>query len=167
MYIFNIRLELRMEIKQMYVVSSLHRTGMKLPAIFAELTAVYHEDALDENRVKYSLHEIKLDRSDLSHRPSSGRSPLEDINTQILQILEAEPWSSVQPVAEFLKISASMTHLHLTISLDIESQHFKWVPYFLDDDLRAKRLEGARQLFDVLQTRERCHFRNLITGDET
>jgi hypothetical protein len=49
----------------------------------------------------------------------------------------------------------------------MKSRYFKWVPYFLDDDLRAKRLEGAEQLLDVLQARERCHFRDLVTGDET
>jgi hypothetical protein len=57
--------------------------------------------------------------------------------------------------------------LHLTASLNMKSRHFQWVPLFLDDDLRAKRLEGARQLLDVLPAQERCHFRDLITGDET
>jgi hypothetical protein len=38
---------------------------------------------------------------------------------------------------------------------------------FFDDDLRAKRLEGARQLLDVLQAQEICDVRDLITGDET
>jgi hypothetical protein len=71
MYVYNIRLELQMEIKQKHVVSYFHRKGTKLPAIVAELAAVYHEDAFDENRVKYWLHEIKLHRSDLSDRPSS------------------------------------------------------------------------------------------------
>jgi hypothetical protein len=42
-----------MEIEPRYVVSYLRRKGMKLPAIVAELAAVYHEDAFDENRVKY------------------------------------------------------------------------------------------------------------------
>jgi hypothetical protein len=42
-----------MEIDQRYVVSYLHRKGMKLPAIVAELAAVYREDAVDESRVKY------------------------------------------------------------------------------------------------------------------
>jgi hypothetical protein len=52
-YIYNIRLELQMEIEQRPVVSDLlHRKGMKLPAIVAELAAVYHEDVFDENRVK-------------------------------------------------------------------------------------------------------------------
>jgi hypothetical protein len=68
MYGYNIRLELHMEIEQRYVVSYLHRKWMKLPAIVAEPAAVYHEDAFDENRVKYWLHEIKLHRSDLSDR---------------------------------------------------------------------------------------------------
>jgi hypothetical protein len=70
--IYNIRLELQMEIEQRHVVSYLHRKGMKLPAIVVELAAIYYEDALDENRVKYWLHEIKLHRSDPSDRPSSG-----------------------------------------------------------------------------------------------
>jgi hypothetical protein len=62
-----------MEIEQKYAVNYLHRKGMKLPAIVAEPAAVYYEDAFDENRVKYWLHQIKLHRSDLSDRPSSGR----------------------------------------------------------------------------------------------
>jgi hypothetical protein len=68
MYICNIHLELQIEIKQRYVVSCLHRKEMKLPAIVAEPepAAVYHEDAFDENRVKYWLHEIMLHRPDLS-----------------------------------------------------------------------------------------------------
>jgi hypothetical protein len=37
----------------LYVVSHLHRKGVKLPVIVAELAAVCHEDAFDENRVKY------------------------------------------------------------------------------------------------------------------
>jgi hypothetical protein len=58
-----------MEIEQRYVVSYLHRKGMKLPVIAADPAAVYHEDAFHENRVKYWLHEIKLHRSDLRYRP--------------------------------------------------------------------------------------------------
>jgi hypothetical protein len=42
-----------MEIEQTYVVSYLHRKGMKLLGIVAELAAVSHEDAFDENRLKY------------------------------------------------------------------------------------------------------------------
>jgi hypothetical protein len=72
MYVYNIGLELSMETEQRYVVNYLHRKGMKLPAIVPELAAVSHEDAFDENRVKYWLHEIKLHRSDLSDRRSFG-----------------------------------------------------------------------------------------------
>jgi hypothetical protein len=77
-----------MEIEQRYVVSYLHRKGMELPVIVPELAIVYHEDALDENGVKYSLYEIKLHRSDLSDRLISGRTPLKDIRARILQVLE-------------------------------------------------------------------------------
>jgi hypothetical protein len=52
MYVYNIHLELQMEIKQRYVMNYLYRKRMKLPAIVAELAAVDHEDPFDENRVK-------------------------------------------------------------------------------------------------------------------
>jgi hypothetical protein len=93
--------------------------------------------------------------------------PLEDIDTRILQVLEVEPCSSVRTIAEFLKIPTSTVHIHPSISLNMKSRHFKWIPHFLDDDPRAKWLESARQLLDILQVQERCHFRDLITGDET
>jgi hypothetical protein len=138
MYVSNVRLELQIKIEQMYVMSYLRRKGMKLPVIVAELAAISQEDAFDENRMKYWLHEIKLYRSDLSDRPSSGQPPLEDIDTRILQILEVESWSLIRTIAEFLKIPASTVHLHPTTSLNTKSRRFKWVPHFLDDDLRAK-----------------------------
>jgi hypothetical protein len=53
MCVYNICFELPVEIEQRYVVSYLHCKGMKLPAIVAGLAAAYHEDALDENRVKF------------------------------------------------------------------------------------------------------------------
>jgi hypothetical protein len=53
MYVYNIRLELQIEIEQRDVVSYLHHKGTKLLSIVAELAAVYHEDAFDENRMKY------------------------------------------------------------------------------------------------------------------
>jgi hypothetical protein len=150
MYVYNIRVEFQVEIEQKYVVSYIHHNGIKLPAIVAELAADYPEDAFDENRVKYWLHEIELYRSDLSNRPSSDRPPLEHIDVRILQVLEAEPYSSIRTTAELLKIPASTVHLYLTTSLNMKSRHFNWVPHFLDNDLRVKRLEGARQLLDVL-----------------
>jgi hypothetical protein len=115
MYVYNIRLELQMEIKQRYAVSYLHRKGMKLPAMLAGPAAVYHEAAFDENRVKYWINEIKLHRSNLNNRPSSGRPLLEDIDALILQVLETESWFSIRTIAEFLKVLALTVYLHLTL----------------------------------------------------
>jgi hypothetical protein len=53
MYIYNIRVELQMEIEQREKVNYLHCKEMKLPVILAKPAAVYHEDAFDENKVKF------------------------------------------------------------------------------------------------------------------
>jgi hypothetical protein len=103
------------------MVRYLRRKGMKLPAIVADLAAVYHEDTFEENRMKYLLYEIRIHHSDLSDRPSSGRRPLEDLHARILQVLEADPWFSVRTIAEFLKIPASTVHLHLATSLNMKA----------------------------------------------
>jgi hypothetical protein len=50
MYVYNIGLEFQMEIEQRYVVSYLHRKGMKLPAIVVGPAAIYHKDAFDRGR---------------------------------------------------------------------------------------------------------------------
>jgi hypothetical protein len=49
-----------MEIEQMDMMSYLHRNGIELPAIVTELAAVDHEDAFDENRVRYWLQRLSL-----------------------------------------------------------------------------------------------------------
>jgi hypothetical protein len=53
MYVYHLHLEFQTEIEQRYVVSSLHRKGMKPPAIVTQRAAVSHEDAFDENILKY------------------------------------------------------------------------------------------------------------------
>jgi hypothetical protein len=53
MHVYNIRSEVQMEIEQRFMMSSLQRKGMKLPAIVAGPTAIYHEDAFNEDKVKY------------------------------------------------------------------------------------------------------------------
>jgi hypothetical protein len=76
MYVYNIRLELQMEIEQRYMVSLFHHKRMKLPVIVAEKVTVCHKDAFDENGVKYWPHEIMFHCSDLSDRPNLADSLL-------------------------------------------------------------------------------------------
>jgi hypothetical protein len=64
---------------------------MKLPEIVTELASVYHEEAFDENKVKYRSYKFKLHRPDLSDWPSSA-DRLEELDARILQVLEPEPW---------------------------------------------------------------------------
>jgi hypothetical protein len=61
------------------------------------------------------------------HLKRISRRP-EQTGAQVLQVLEAEPWSSVRMVAVFLNIPATTVHLHLTTSLNMKSRHFKGFP---------------------------------------
>jgi hypothetical protein len=61
MYVYKISWEFQMEIEQRCVVSCFHHKRIKPPAIVAELKAIDHEDAFDEKRMKYWLHERTKD----------------------------------------------------------------------------------------------------------
>jgi hypothetical protein len=52
--------------------------------------------------------------------------PPEDADTQILQVLEAEPCSSVRKMAEVLIIPALTVYLHLTASLIMKARPFNY-----------------------------------------
>jgi hypothetical protein len=75
-YIEDVCLEFQMEIERRSGVGYLHGKSMKLPEIVVEPESVYHHEALDENRVKYCLHDLNLRRSDLRDWLCSGRYPL-------------------------------------------------------------------------------------------
>jgi hypothetical protein len=131
---------------------------MKLTEIVTELASILHEEAFDENKVNHWLHELKLHRSDLSDRPHSSGLLLEEIDARILQIAETEPRDLVRTIAEVFNIPVSTVHLHLTSSPNMKSRHFKWVPHFLSNDLRAKRSEGTPSLLGVVKSQEKVIF---------
>jgi hypothetical protein len=60
-----------------------------------------------------------------------------------------------------------MVWRRLTESLQFKSWHFKWVPYILTEELRQKRIDGARTLLDALEAQQRIAFRDIVAGDES
>jgi hypothetical protein len=70
-------------------------------------------------------------------------------------------------IGEVLNIPVSTVYLYFITSLNMKSRHFKWVPHFSNDDLRAKRSEGPEEPLDLLKSQDKWHFRDLITGSKT
>jgi hypothetical protein len=78
-----------------------------------------------------------------------------------------EAFSLIRSTAQALGLAPATLHRHLTISLDMSSRHFRWVPHVVTRKLRDLRVKGARALLDVLRRQEKTHFRDILTGNES
>jgi hypothetical protein len=83
---------------------------------------------------------------------------------RILVCLTHEPFSST---VQALGLAPATVHRHLTISLDMQPQHFRWVSHVLTRELRDYLVNIARALRDVLRQQEKTHFRVIVTDDES
>jgi len=155
------------ELEQRFVIKYLRRKGMKLYAIHQELCSTYGEAVYSIETVKYWLHQIKLEREDLTDQPTSGRPPLDDLDASIMRELLREPFSSVRSLEDATGIPAATVYRRLTQSLQMVSRHLRWVPHMLTEELRAKRCTQAKELRKVLKAQQKIGWRDIITGDES
>ena len=74
---------------------------------------------------------------------------------------------SVRMLANELNIDHITVIHHLTQSLNMKYVNLKWVPHFLTQEQKLKRIELSRQILDVLEEEERTGFEFILTGDES
>jgi len=156
-----------LKVEQRFVISYLRRKKLKMIPILEELQAVYGEDSLKEDDVKYWIHELKLGRTMLTDDYHPGRPLLDDVDARILRRLAREPYSSMRSLSDSLKLPVATVHRHLTKSLNMKNRHFKWVPHLLTEDLKAKRSTEAGKLLKILRREQANGWNGIITGDES
>jgi hypothetical protein len=113
------------------------------------------------------MRQVRCGREDLRDEHSSGRPPLDHIDTQILHILGKSPFESARSIAQTLNTSHSVVLHHLHEGLAFKSFHLPWVPHFLTDDLRLKRKQVARKMIPDLEAASLDGWQHFVTGDES
>jgi hypothetical protein len=154
-----------MEVEQRVIIKFLRFKGTKLRDIQQKLTLVFGEEVYALASIKRWIHELKTSRTIITDDPRPRRTSIDHIDVLILKQLSETPFASVRPLSEDLKILKITIWLRLTESLQFKSRHFKCVPYMLTEELRQKRVDGARTLFDALKAQQRNEFRDIVTGD--
>jgi hypothetical protein len=125
-----------MDLEQRHVIRFLHLKGLKLDTIAAKLVATYGPEAYAKPSIKHWIHQIKLGRIDLTNQHSAGRSPLDDIDAEILVALRKFPFSSVRTIGDSLGIPASIVYSHLVERIGFKNYILQWVPHMLTVELR-------------------------------
>jgi hypothetical protein len=139
---------------------------MKLRDIHHEFTLVFGGEAYTLASARRWIHELKTNRTIMTDDPRPGRTSIDHIDVLILKQLSETSFALVQPLSEDVKIPKTTVWRRLTESLRFKSRHFKWVPYMLTEELRQKRVDGARTLLNALEAQQRIEFRDSVTGDE-
>jgi hypothetical protein len=152
-----------MDLAQRHIIKSLRIKGLRLGEIAKEFSSAYGVDAYTPPSAKYWLHQIKRGRTDLRTPHAHGRPPVDDIDAEILSLLRKYPFSSVRAIADSLEIPASIIYLVEKIGLKIFL--LRWVPHALTSELRQKSVELSSQLLQVLESRQRVGFRDIVAGD--
>jgi hypothetical protein len=156
-----------MEVEQRVIIKFFRFKGMKLVDIYHELIEVFGEEAYALLRVKYWIHQLKTGRTIMTVDVRPGKRSIDHIDALILKQLTETPFASVRSLSQDAEIRKTTVWLRLTESVQFKSRHFKSAPHMVTDELREKRIEGARTLVNVLESQKRIGFRDIITGDES
>jgi hypothetical protein len=140
---------------------------MKLVDIHYEFIKIFSEEAYALPRVKYWIHQLKTGRTIITDDVRPGSPSIDHLDALILKQITETPFASVRSLRKDVEIPKTTVWQRVTESLQFKSRHFKWVRCMLTDELRQKRIEGARTLLNVLEAQQRIEFRDIKTGDES
>lgn len=89
------------------------------------------------------------------------------LSADISKLLQANPGLSANQIAAELGKPATTVKSYLHNVLHYEFKKTRWIPHFLTDEQRKKRVSEAQELLEVLEEAEADDFRFLVTGDES
>ena len=145
----------------------LYNLGKSNYEIYQSLKYVYGDNAYCLKAVQYWTKEFKLGRKDTADAPRAGRPPNLRNRVLIEAQINEDPYISAHQIAKNTFIPYS-TVLHiLTNDLNFKYMHLRWIPHSLTPEIKKKRVSQAQVILKALQTANRSHFSNIITGDES
>jgi hypothetical protein len=101
------------------------------------------------------VHDLKTGRTIMTDDLRPGRTSIDHIDVLVLKQFSETHFASIRPLSDDLKIPKITVWRPLTESLQFKSRHFNWVPSMLTEELRQKRIDGARTLLDALEAQKR------------
>jgi transposase len=156
-----------MDYDQRVIIRFLMNEGVLANEIFMRLRVQFGEDSYALGTVQFWMQEIKRGRQDLRDEHRTGRPSLGNLDTQILSILEKEPFESARSIAHTLGVDHTTVLDHLQEKLGFKPYNLRWVPHLLTEDLKAKRKEISTLIIPYIENAKRDGWRHFVTGDES
>lgn len=135
--------------------------------IYQEMSEVYAEDMPSIKTIqKWTKKMIDGDWS-IFDRPREGRPERAELSEKIQEVLAYNPYASTKKIAKKVAADPKTVKKVLIEKLQMRKVNFKWIPYTLTLELKAKRVEIAKYLFDFLSNCNDQKLRKVLTQDET
>lgn len=135
--------------------------------IYQEMFEVYPEDMPSIKTIqKWTKKMIDGDWS-IFDRPREGRPERTELSEQIQEVLAYNPYASTKKIAKKVEADPKTVKKVLIEKLRMRKVNFKWVPYVLTLELKAKRVQIAQELFDFLSNCNDQKLKKVLTQDET
>jgi hypothetical protein len=114
-----------MEYDQRVIIKFLWNDGADARKIADTLWEQFAEYCYQPRTVRFWIAEIGRCRQDLHDEIRSGRPPLEDLDSKIMEILEKSPFESSHSIGERLIVGQSTVFRHLHESIGFKSFHLR------------------------------------------
>jgi histone-lysine N-methyltransferase SETMAR len=98
---------------------------------------------------------------------SGGRPRLDHFETQILELLNDNPYYSLRRMSSILKLSKETLKRIIHEKLGMKKVSTRWVPHILTQDQMQARVEQAQLMKGILLKNKQYGFLNIVTGDES
>jgi len=132
--------------EQRLYIKILREEHHKAKEIAEKLVQHFGTEALSYSEVCYWMREFARGREQVEDARRSGRPPDFICHSRIQAALEEMPNASVRQLAEISHYSPSTVFYVLTFVLRLKFRHWKWIPHFLSDDDKKKRVSMAKSL---------------------
>jgi histone-lysine N-methyltransferase SETMAR len=133
----------------------------------ADINDTYGQDVVSLRTVQKWTQRYTGGDDSFEDLARSGRPRKDELIPSVIQIMEQEPHVSQNKLAEILGVHHHTINRILTEELGLTRVNFRWIPYKLNDDQKAKRVEIAKSMLHVLANASLPQLKMILTGDET
>ena len=107
------------------------------------------------------------DQWSIFDRPREGRPKRTDLKEAIQNVLLYNPYASTKNIAKKRNADRKTVKRVLIEELQMSKVNFKWIPHYLTQENKVKRVEISTELFEFLTNANDQKLRKVLTQDET
>ena len=107
------------------------------------------------------------DQWSIFDRPREGRPKRTDLKEAIQNVLLYNPYASTKKIAKKVNADRKTVKRVLIEELQMSKVNFKWIPHYLTQENKVKRVEISTELFEFLTNANDQKLRKVLTQDET